>query len=101
VPEFVVEALELIDIGHDDGHAAAIAAGALDLLGDAKLEKSAVENAGQAIEVGQLFYPLNVMGVLDGSGANVCDRFKGLLIAVAEGIGYFAVQTEDSEGLPE
>ncbi len=87
VAELIVQPLELIDVGHDHGHAGSVAAGTLDFFQDPQFEEAAVEDSGQSIEVGQLLDALDVVRVLDGGGANVGDRFERLQFALAECIG--------------
>jgi hypothetical protein len=99
--ELVVETLELVNVGHDDGHARAIAAGALDLLKDAQLKEAPVEDASQAVKIGQLFYPLHIVRVLDRSGTDVGHRFQTLQFALAERVAVGAFQRQHSQDLPE
>src|SRR6202030_145921 len=101
VSELVVKPLELVNVGHDDSHAGSVTAGALNLFHETQFEKAPVENTGEAIEVGQLLYALDVVGVLNGRGADVGHRFQRLQIAVAERIRQSAVERENSQRLPE
>src|ERR1700685_4263288 len=99
--ELVVEPLELVNVGHDHGHASTVAARALDLLENAQLKKAPVEDSGQAIEIGQLLHPLNIMCILDGGGANVGHGFETLQFALAEGVAIRAFERQHSQDLPE
>src|SRR5580693_8466271 len=81
--ELVVEPLELVNVRHDHGHTGTVAARALDLLENAQLKKAPVEDSGQAIEIGQLLHPLNIMCILDGGGANVSHGFQTLQFALS------------------
>src|ERR1700722_6641069 len=63
--ELVIEPLELIDVGHDDGHTGAVAAGALNLFHETQLEEAPVKNAGQTVEVGQLLHTFDIVSVLN------------------------------------
>ena len=78
VAELVVQALEFVDIHHDYAHAGAEAAGAFDFFGNSQFEETAVEDSGQSVQISQLLYALDVMGVLDGGGADVGDGFQWL-----------------------
>ena len=85
VAKFVVQVLELIDVHHDYRHACTETAGPLDFFGDAHFKVAAVENAGQSVEIGQLFYPLHITRILNRGRANVGGRFQWLGIVVLEG----------------
>src|SRR5271166_6496079 len=99
--ELVVEPFELVNVGHDHGHASAVAARALDLLENAQLKETPVEDSGQTVEIGQLFYPLHVMRILDGGGADVGYGFQTLQLTLAEGVAIRAFERQHSQDLPE
>src|SRR5216684_5496916 len=84
--EVVVELFEVIDIDHDDGHAALKAAGAFQLFADAHLETAAVVNAGESVDVGKLLDALEIIGVLDGGRADVGHRLQGLNVFRHKGV---------------
>ena len=71
--EFVIQSLELVDVDHDHGHAGVEAAGPFHFFLDTQFEEPSIENSSQAVEIGQLFDPLNVVGVLNRRGANIGD----------------------------
>ena len=81
VAEFIVQALELVDIHHDHCHAGVEPPGALQFLLDSQFEVAAVEDSGQAVQIGQMLDALNVVGILNRSGADVGDRLQRLDIA--------------------
>ena len=99
MPEFVIQPLELVNVGHDHGHGAAIAARAFDLLHDAQFKEPAVEDAGQAVEISQLFYPLDIVRVLNRVRANVGHGFQRLQFAFTECVHLGAVQRENAQRL--
>ena len=92
--EFIVQAFEIIDVNHDDGHAGVKSPSALDLFRNTQLKKSAVEDSRQTIEICQLFDPFHIMSVLDGCGTNIGDRFQRLRVAGLEGARFGAVQKQ-------
>src|SRR5579863_933674 len=97
--EFVVQMLELVDVRHDHGHPAPIAPGAFNLLQNAELKKSPVENSGQPVQVGELLDSLNIMGVLNRGGANIGHRFERLKISLAKSVWLGTVQSQNSQHL--
>ena len=72
----VVDALEVVDVEHDQAHPRAAALGSLDLVGDDLLEAAVVEQAGQL--VGDRLALDRVVQV------RVLDRDAGLAGEVAE-----------------
>ncbi len=101
VPEFVVQALELVDIDHQYGHAAVEAARTIDFLHHAHLEIATVEDSGEPIEIGELLHSLHVVRVLNGGGANVGDRFQRLHVFLMKARQFLALQHQHSERLAE
>src|SRR6185369_1536125 len=73
VPKFIVQALELVDIHHDHCHRAVKPPGAFQFLLNSQFEITPVEDSGQPVQIGQVLDALNVVSILDGSGADVGD----------------------------
>src|SRR5579862_539375 len=71
VSKLVVQAFELIDVGHDHRHTRTIPARPLDLLENSQFEKTAVKNSGQAVQVSKLLHPFDVMRILNGGCTNI------------------------------
>src|SRR5260370_12244277 len=99
--EFVIQGLELINVRHDDRHASSISSGAFNLFHNAQLEKAAVEDSGETVEVSQLFYALNIVGVLDRRGADVGHRLQGLQVRLTERIHLGTVERQYAQHLSE
>src|SRR5437667_7149410 len=53
--KFVVQALELVDINHDHGHAGAESPGAFNFFGDPQFKETSIENSSEPIKIRQLF----------------------------------------------
>ena len=101
MPELIIQALELVDVHHDHRHADIESPGALDLLRNAQFEESAIEDSGQAIQVGQLTDPVDVVRVLDGVRADVRNRLKRLLVVGVKCAHLGAVEHQHPECIPE
>ena len=71
MPEFVIQVLEVVNVNHDHSHSGLKSAGPLDFLDNPKLKVTAVENTGKAIQIGKLLHSFNIVGVLNGGGANI------------------------------
>src|SRR5215469_16138134 len=99
--KLVIQSLEQIDIGHNDSHGIAIAARTLDFFHDAQFEEAPVEDAGQTIEVSELFHALDVVRVLNRVGANISYGLERLQLALAESVDCGTVQREYAQGLAE
>src|SRR5690348_9187932 len=96
VAEFIVERLEMIDVGHDYSHARAVSAGPLDLFHDAELEIAAVKNAGQAIQISQLLDSLDIVRILDRCRTDVGYGLERAQFDFAKGVWLGAVEHQDA-----
>src|SRR5205085_294469 len=101
VAELVIEALEMVYVDHHDGKVGVVTLSALELFHDAHLKKPAIEDAGQAIEIGELPCALKMLGVLDGGSADVAHRFKRADVSGVERAGGARLQRENAELLAE
>ena len=91
----------MINVSHDDRHSGSISSGAFNLFHNAQLEKAAVEDSGQTIQVSQLFYALNIVGILNSRGADVSHRLQGLQVRLDERIYLGTVEREYTQHLSE
>ena len=101
MPEFVVQALEVIDIHHNHRHACAESSRALQFFRHAKLEEAAIENSGQSIQIRKLLHAFDVVRILNRSGADVGNGFQRLFVLLIKGSDFGAIEYEHPERLPE
>ena len=74
--KFVVQALELVDINHDHGHAGAESPGAFNFFGNAQLKEAAIENSGETVQIRQLFDSFHIVCILNSSSADIGYRLQ-------------------------
>src|SRR5438046_452158 len=69
----VVHGLQLVEVEEDDAEERAVAAGALDLLVEVRLEEAAIEGLGEVIAHGQVLAARQLIDVAEdgGDGADV------------------------------
>src|SRR5579862_4474801 len=101
VPEFVVEALELVDIDHQHSHSALESASAVNFFYDAQFKEAPVEDPGKAVEIGKLLDPFHIVRVLDGGGTDVGHCFQRFHIAFLEAFGPLTLEHQHAQCLTE
>src|SRR6266550_2779775 len=101
VPEFVIQALELIDVYHNHCHPGIKPACSFQFFGDSQFEETSIKDPCQTIQISQLFHSVHIVGVLNGGRADVGNRFQRLNVIGIERPCLRAVQNQHSQGLPE
>src|SRR6185312_4365982 len=95
--ELVIQALTIIDVDHNHGHAALIARGPFDFRRDLHLEVAAIVDAGEAVHVRQLLRLFKMVRILDRGRADVGHGLQGRNIFLRKVSGFRALQREHAE----
>src|SRR5690348_7885116 len=76
MPEFIVKALEVVDVDHNDCQPSIVTRSTLDFRGDLHLEVAPVVDARQPIAVSKLLRLLEVVRILNSSRTDIGDGFE-------------------------
>src|SRR5437879_13797216 len=84
VPEFIIQALELIDVYHNHRHPGIKPACSLQFFGDSQFKETSIKDSCQTIQISQLFHPVHIVGGLNAGRTDVGNRFTTLTAMAIE-----------------